>query len=178
MTADIVAPAGHGLNGFSYSGTPGVYYASNSAAGGIDKVDTKAKTVTEWYNDPTYGPTAALAIGINGLKYKNGWIYFAGVPTSGIYKIQVGADGKPSGKPVKVEEGLRPDDLDVAANGDVYFPVGTTLYKAPAAGGDPVKVADPVQGGPSALVTRDGKSVLWPTRNGTDPQRILQLPLS
>ena len=134
MLSDIKAPAGHGLNGFSYTGSPGIYYASNSAAGGIDKVDTKAKTVTEWYNDAKYGPTAALAIGINGLKYKNGWIYFAAVPTSGIYKIQVGADGKPSGAAVTVEEGLRADDFDVAANGDVYFPVGTTLYKAAAAG--------------------------------------------
>jgi hypothetical protein len=95
----------------------------------------------------------------------------------GIYKIQIGADGKPSGQPVTIEEGLRPDDFGVAPNGDVYFPVGTTLYKAAAAGGAPTKAADPIQGGPSAIVTKDGKSVLWPTRGGTEKQRVLQLTI-
>ncbi len=88
------------------------------------------------------------------------------------------ASGRTSDENHSCLGGRSADDLAVTANGDVYFPVGMILYKAAAAGGQPAKAADPVQGGPSATVTRDGKSILWPTRGGTDKQRILQLPLS
>jgi hypothetical protein len=175
MTADIAAQKGDGFNGFAYSGTPGLYYAGNSSNGSISTVDTKAKKIATWWSDPSFGPAGTSAIGINGVRVRNGWVYMSAPTKKGLWKVQIGADGKPMGNPVKIEDAVNADDFDVAANGEVYFPAGTILYRAPASGGDPVKVADPIQGGPSLVVARDGKSVFWPTRGGTANQRVLQV---
>ena len=51
-------------------------------------------------------------------------------PKRGLYKIQIGADGKPMGSPVKIEDTIAADDFAVANDGSVYIPAGTTLYKA------------------------------------------------
>jgi hypothetical protein len=174
--ADIPVQKGIGLNGFDSAGG-GVYYAGDSNSGGVYKVDTKAKTVALWHKDDALGPSQAITIGINGVRYHNGWVYYASAAKMGIYKIQVGANGMPQGMAVKVEEGIRPDDFDVAPNGDVYFPAGTILYKVAAAGGEPVKFVEPIQGGPSAYVSPDGKWVYWPTRGGTAPQRVVRVAI-
>jgi hypothetical protein len=183
MTGDIPADKGVGLNGLAYSGTPGLYYSANSNGGDIYTVDTKGKKIASWFKDAAYGPIPGSAIGLNGVRAKNGSVYFSfgtmagATGKKGVYRIQVGADGKPMGNPVKIEETIAVDDFDVAANGDVYFPAGTVLYKVAAAGGDPVKVADPIQGGPSAFVSRDGMWVYWPTRGGTANQRLLRVQI-
>jgi hypothetical protein len=114
---------------------------------------------------------------MNGIKVRSGWVYFSAPARIGLYKIQISSDGKPQGVPVKVEEGLRPDDFDVAANGDVYFPVGTTLYRVAASGNDPVKFTDPIPPGASALVSADQKWVYWSTRGGTGNQRVVRVAI-
>jgi hypothetical protein len=182
MTADIPADKGIGLNGLAYSGTPGLYYATNSNGGDIYTVDTKAKKIALWFKDDSFGPAPGAPIGLNGVRAKNGWVYVSvgtqGMhPKRGVYRIQIGPDGKPMGGAVKIEDSIAVDDFDVAANGDVYFPAGTILYKVASTGGDPVKVADPIQGGPSALVSRDGKFAIWPTRGGTANQRVLRVAI-
>jgi hypothetical protein len=177
MTADIPGQKGDGFNGFAYSGTPGLYYAGNSNSGSISTVDTKAKKISVWWSDPSFGPAGTSVIGINGVRAKNGWVYFSAPTKKGLWKIQIAADGKPSGQPVQIESTVNADDFDVAANGDVYFPAGTVLYKAAAADGALTKVADPIQGGPSALISGDGKWVYWPTRGGTADQRLLRVAI-
>jgi hypothetical protein len=177
MISDIAGSKGDGFNGMAYSGTPGIYYAGNSATGSIALVDTKAKKISVWWSDASFNGGTNSPIAINGLRVKAGWVYFSAPNKKGLWKIQIGADGKPSGQAIKLEDSVNADDFDVAANGDIYFPAGTILYREPAAGGDPVKVADPIVGGPSALIAADGKSVLWPTRGGTANQRILQVAI-
>jgi hypothetical protein len=181
MQADIAAQKGIGFNGLTPSTTAGVYYASNSNGGDIYTVDTKAKTIALWWKDDSYGPATGAPIGLNGVKLKNGWVYFSSgtqgtAPKRGLYRIQVAADGKPMGNPVKIEDSVAVDDFDVAADGSVYFPGGTTLYKA-ALDGTLTKVADPIQGGPTAVVSRDGKYVYWPTRGGTANQRLVRVAI-
>jgi hypothetical protein len=53
-----------------------------------------------------------------------------------------------------------------------------TLYKV-AVGGMPIKLAEPVVGGPSLVVSKDGKTAYWPTRvAGTATmQRVLTVPI-
>jgi hypothetical protein len=172
-TADVKLPANVALNGVSGTGN-GVYFAADSNSGSIYRVDIAARRGELWFKDDAYGPTAAVAVGINGIKVRKDWVYFSAPARMGLYRIQVASDGKPQGMPVRIEEGLRVDDFDVAANGDAYFPVGTTLYKAAAAGGDPAKFMDPVPGGAAALVSSDQKWVYWPTRGGAGDQRIVR----
>jgi hypothetical protein len=96
----------------------------------------------------------------------------------GIYRIAVGADGKPSGSPQTIQEGLATDDFGVAPDGSVILPSGTTIYKITAAGVQ-TKIADPAVGGPSLTVSKDGKTAYWPTRvAGTATmQRLLSVAI-
>lgn len=175
VSADIAAKKGLGFNGLAYAGR-GIYYATDSAGGGIYRIDTAAKSIDLWYNDEASMPTKDVVIGLNGIKVKNGWVYVSSFPRNGVFKVQLGADGKPQGGLVKVEEGVRVDDFDVAADGTLYFTTGPVLYRVSAAG-DVTKLAEPVQGGPSAWVSSDGKWVYWPTRGGTAPQRLVRVAL-
>jgi len=176
QTADLKLPANVALNGIAGSGN-GVYYAADSNSGSIYRIDVAARKVELWFRDDGFAPTAATAMGVNGIKVRSGWVYFSAPARMGLYKIQVSSDGKPQGVPVKVEGGLRLDDFDVAANGDVYFPVGTTLYKVAASGGDPVKFMDSIPAGASALISADQKWVYWPTRGGAGNQRIVRVAI-
>src|SRR6185295_15072385 len=176
LTADIPLAKGFGLNGFDAAGGQ-VYYGGNSGKPEIVKVDTKAKTATTWLDLAAY-------TGINGTRFANGWVYFkANKPMSNpavpaLYRIQVGADGKPMGMPAQLVEGLAIDDFDVGPDGSAYFASGTTLYKV-AVNGTQTKLAEPVVGGPSALVSKDGKTVYWPTRvaGTTTMQRVLSVAI-
>lgn len=175
LKADIPTEKGMGFNGFAYGGQ-GMYYAGDSGSGTIYRVDGATKKIEVWFRDAKYGPNAGNAIGINGVRVKNNWVYFAGASQNGIYKIQMGPDGKAQGAPQIVEQGIRADDFDVGNDGSVYFPAGTILFRALPTGQVTV-MADPIQGGPSAVVTRDGKWVAWPTRGGTAPQRVVRVPI-
>jgi sugar lactone lactonase YvrE len=182
MTADIAAQKGQGFNGLTYSGTSGLYYAANSNAGEIYAVDTKAKKITLWWKDDSFAPVTGAPIAINGIKVSGGWVYFSDgtlgqAPKRGVYKLQIGPDGKPMGSPVKIEDTVAVDDFAVGADGAVYFPAGTSLYKVAAAGGTVTKIADPIAGGPSAVVSRDGKYVYWSTRGGNANQRLVRVAI-
>jgi sugar lactone lactonase YvrE len=173
--ADIAAPMGAGFNDLVYDGK-GIYYAADSAGGGVFSVDVANKKIALWYYDAKFAPNPAGSTAANGVRYRNGWVYFSSGPLNGMFKIQVGPDGKPMGSAVAVETGIRPDNGDVTADGSFYVPSGTTLYKVSPAG-DVTKFADPIQGAATALVSTDGKWLYLPTRGGTDNQRVVRLAL-
>ncbi len=178
QTADIAVP-GAGLNGLDYAGG-GIYFSTDSSGGRIYRIDAASKTADVWFNDDKFGPVAGgpLPIGVNGARAVAGYVYFSSFAgNAGIYKVKIGDDGKPQGDAVAVEEGVRADDFDVAPDGSVYFPSGTSLYKVAAGSTEATKFADPIQGGPSAWVSPDGKFVYWPTRGGTANQRICRIAL-
>jgi len=194
--AEIPIPKGMGINGFDAAGGQ-VYYGGNSGKPEIVKLDTKAKTATTWYDAKDYAgpapvPPAGPPIAVNGVRFANGWVYFRGIkPGSnpavpGIYRIQVGPDGKPMGTPQTIQEGLATDDFDVALDGSVILPSATgatgtgaaAIYKITTAGVQ-TKLADSAIGGPSLVVSKDGKTAYWPTRiAGTATnQRVLMVPI-
>ena len=177
LKADIPGAKGEAFNGFAYSGTPGLYYAGNSANGSISTVDTNVKKVALWWKDDSFAPSGNSPIGINGVRVQNSWVYLSGPTKKGLWKIKLGSDGKPSGEPIQVEDSVNVDDFDVAKDGSIYFTTGAILYRA-APDGTLSKVAEPVQGGPSALVSRDGKWVYWPTRGGSANQRLVRVPIA
>jgi len=187
-TADIPLPKGMGLNGWAAGGN-NLYYGGNSGKPEIDVVNTKTKMATLWYDAKDYAgpppvPPAGPPIAVNGVKVIPGWVYFRGIkPGSnpavpGIYRIAIGADGKPMGTPQTIQEGLATDDFGVAPDGSVILPSGTTIYKITAAGMQ-TKIADPAVGGPSLVVSKDGKTAYWPTRvAGTATmQRVLSVAI-
>lgn len=173
--ADVAAPANVAINGFDYAGN-GIYYGGDSNSGTVFRIDSATHSLTPWFKDDSFAPAPKQAFGLNGVRAKNGWVYFSGPSKNGLFKVKIGADGKPEGGAVPMELGLRIDDFDVAEDGSAYFPNGGVLFKV-SAQGVVTPVAYPIQGGPSALVSNDNKTVYWPTRGGAAPQRIMQFTI-
>src|SRR5262249_39388166 len=150
-TASLRLPANVALNGIS--GTAGgVYFAADSNSGSIYRLDLPMKRAEVWFRDDSYGPGAAGGVGISGVKARKDWVYFSSPARVGIYRIAVASDGKPMGAaPQVIEDGLRADDFDVAASGDVYFPSGMALYRASASAGVAVKFVTAISESAAAL---------------------------
>jgi hypothetical protein len=190
LIKDIAIPKGMGINGFDAAGGQ-IYYGGNSGKPEIVRLDTKTGMATTWYDAKNYAgpppvPPAGPPIAINGVRFANGWVYFRGIKPgsnpaiSGLYRIQVGPNGQPMGTPQELFAvmGVGIDDFDVGPDGSAYFPSGTTLYKVTPAGVQ-TKLAEMIVGGPSLVVSRDGKTVYWPTRvgGGQTTQRVLSFTL-
>jgi hypothetical protein len=60
----------------------------------------------------------------------------------------------------------------------VILPSGRTIYKI-TTDGVQTKIADPAVGGPSLIVSKDGKTAYWPTRvaGTTTEQRVLTVAI-
>ena len=176
LKTDIVGVKTAGINGLAYGGK-GLYYGADSASGTIYRIDVATGKMTPWFRDDRFAPNTDAGAGMNGLKVKNGWLYFSGPVMNGIFKIRIGPDGEAQGAYQPVELGLRVDDFDVANDGSVYFPAGGIFYKV-SAEGVVTPIAYPIQGGPDAVVSIDGKWVYWSTRGGTGgPQRVNRIAL-
>ena len=174
LKADVMPPARMAINGFDY-GDDGVYYGGDSGSGEVQRIDPKTHAITTFWSDPSFGPPKGVGEGINGVRSVNGWVYFAAPQKHGMYKVKIGANGKSEGPAIPVELGLGVDDFDVAKDGWVYFTSGSILYKVSPQGAVTV-LADPVPGGPSAVVSNDGKTVYWATRFG-QPMRVMQVAI-
>ncbi len=176
LKADVAAPADVAINGFDYAGN-GTYYGGDSNSGTVFKIDSRTHAITPWFRDASFNPTPPNQLfGLNGVRAKNGWVYFSGIAKNGLFKVKIGANGAAEGGAVPVQMGLRIDDFDVADDGSAYFPNGRILFKV-APNGLVTPIADPIQGGPSALVSNDNKTVYWPTRGGNAAQRVMQVSI-
>ena len=175
LKADVMPPPAVAINGFDY-GDDGVYYGGDSGSGTLQRIDPKTHAITPFWSDPSFGPPGGVGTGINGIRSANGWVYFSGPQKHGLFKVKIGPGGKSVGGAVPVELGVGVDDFDVAKDGSVYFSSGRVLYKV-APDGAMTIIADPVPGGPSALVSNDGKTVYWPTRTGVDHERVMQVAI-
>jgi hypothetical protein len=117
--------------------------------------------------------TGMVPIGANGIKVREGWVYVTVTGRNAIYRVQLGANGGPTGALTKFAEAFRPDDFHVGRDGTLYASSGMIMYEV-SASGEVSKLLENVPGGAATLVSRDGKWLYWPTRGGTAPQRLLR----
>ena len=172
VTATIPGQKGNAFNGIAPAGG-GSYLIADSNASTVWRFDLGAKRLEPWIQDEVLAPTAQVPIGANGIKVHDGWVYVTVTSRNAIYRVQMGADGRPTGPLVKFAEGFRPDDFDVAQDGSLYASSGMIMYKVSSTG-EVSKFLENVPGGAATLVSRDGKWLYWPTRGGTAPQRLLR----
>jgi hypothetical protein len=176
LSAEIPGKKGQAFNGLTRAGD-GWYLAADSNAASLWRIDPAKKEIALWLKDDQLAPSGPLPIGANGIKVHDGWVYVSVTASSNIYRVKIGPDGQPQGGLVLFAKGLRADDFDIAKDGSIYAPSGTTMYKVSPTG-EVSKFLENIPGGPAALVSRDGKYVYWPTRGGKDPQRLLRAPIS
>jgi len=175
LTATIPGEKGQAFNGIATAGK-GWYLAADSNASSLWRVDPAKKTIELWLKDDLMAPTGTPAIGANGIKVHDGWVYVSVTARGSIYRVQIGPDGKPKGALTLFAQGLRPDDFDITKDGTIYSPTGNSINKVSPSGEVSVFLAG-VPGGPAALVDKSGKWLYWPTRGGKDPQRLLKAPI-
>lgn len=166
VTATIPGQKGQFFNGITPAGN-GRYLIADTNAATVWQINLAKKQLEVWFKSDTIA-------GANGIKVHNGWVYFSDGSRGpkGIQRIQM-ENGQPKGMPISVGKDARADDFDVAKDGTIYFPSGTTITKV-SPSGEVSRLRENIQGGPAALVSRDGKWLYWPTRGGEGPQKLLR----
>jgi hypothetical protein len=176
-TAEIAPAANVALNGIA-AAERGIYFAADSNSGAVYRIDVDEKRAEAWFKHDGFGPTRSSAIGLDGIKVRDDWVYFSSASAMGIYRIWLAPDGKPRGALATLAEGLAFSDFDVAPNGDVYAPAGTALHKVAAPGGGPLRYIDPIPPAAAAMVSRDGKWLyLLTSEPGGANRRIMRAAL-
>ena len=92
----------------------------------------------------TPAPNAPLPIGVNGIKVRNGNVYFSNTSRGLIARLAISRDGVPKGPAVVVVKVDSVDDFALGPNG-AFFPaenLGNVLAYAPAVGGDARAIAN------------------------------------
>jgi hypothetical protein len=142
------------------------YLIADSAGNQVLSLDTKAKKIETWIADPQ--------VRANGIKVLKGWVYVSGGDK--IYRVQVGADRRPKGGLMLLEQGVSTDDFGIAPDGTIYAPSGKTMMKISPSGQSSVFLNDiETEGSPAAWVTQDGKWLYWISHFG--PAKVMRVAL-
>jgi hypothetical protein len=152
-----IAPIGNGLY---------LIADTNAEHANIWQFNLPKKQLTAWLKDDQLA-------GANGIKVHNGWVYVS--TRAGLQRVRM-EKGRPVGPIMMFAKDAHPDDFDIAKDGTVYFPTSNAIIRVSAAG-EMNTYLDNIQGGPAALVSRNGKWFYWPTRGGTGPEKLLRIPL-
>ena len=142
------------------------YLITDTAGAQVLSLDTKAKTIETWIQDPQ--------LRTNGIKVNKDWVYLTSADK--VYRVQIGPDRKPKGGAVLFAQGAQTDDFGIAPDGTLYLPTGTTMMKISPSGQASVFLSDiETQNSPAAWVTRDGKWLYWTERAG--PAKVKRVAL-
>jgi hypothetical protein len=168
----------------------GKYIIADSQFPVIWQFDPKTKKITEWLRDDALKPPTPNEIGGDGLKVVGDSVFVSNKAGHSIYRIERGADGKRKGGLILVGKNLpAPDDFAAAPDRTLYVPPvykdkpdqRTPLVSISPDGKQTDVIADAPYGA-SAIVSRDGKWLYWPTGvigglDGQPKQDLLRIPL-
>jgi sugar lactone lactonase YvrE len=178
VTDTIPGPKGAYFNGIAYAGH-GFYVMADSGSPFIWRFDLAKRQFEPWLKDDQLAAPADPRpnnIAGNGIKVHGGWVYVAVTSRNAIYRIRMDSKGRPKGALTMFAQGFRPDDFDIARDGTIYLPSGTSLFKISPAG-EVTRFLDGAGLSAATRVSLDGKWVYWPTRGGTEPQRLLRVAI-
>jgi hypothetical protein len=177
ITDRIEGDKGAAFNGIAPAG--GGAYLIADTNGGIWRFDLTTKKIALWLREPAIMPTKQMPFGSDGIKVHGGWAYVGVVSAKAIYRVRIGADGRPAGMLEKFADGFEVDDFDFAPDGSLYaaWSSDPRLHKVSPAGAV-TTFLDDVPGGSATLVSKDGRWLYWPTHGGAGmPSRLLRTPL-
>jgi hypothetical protein len=141
-------PDARGLNGVAVlDHRKGLLLMADSLRGLIWRLNVHTGEVKIFTDDPLTKapPSSQLPIGINGIKVRNGAVYFTNTDRGIIARLNIKNDGTPEGPAVVVVKGIATvDDFVIGPNG-AFFPaliLSGALSYAPATGGDAEIIAN------------------------------------
>ena len=179
ITDTISGQGGQLFNGMALDGYGNVLI-SDSRTASIWRFKPAEKALTLWAEDDALAAEGKGALGANGVKVLNGWVYVANKTDLAIYKVRMDAEGRSQGPFVLVADGLpAADDFAIGPDGTIYVP--------PAEQNAPVTTISPegtkgilIESAPygaSAMVSADGQWLYWATGRETEHQRLVRVAL-
>jgi len=170
------------LNGMTtFCASTGIVLIADSFAGLLYRLDTQTKQVSVAIDDPTMKAPAAgpSPFGINGVKIRDGFLYFTNTATSSLVKIPISPiDASATGPAIVLSTDAKGDDFILDRAGDAFIAennLNNLAFLPPQGGNVTVLAGAPftnatVLAGPTACafgrLPRDRKSLYITTSAG------------
>ena len=116
-------PEGVFLNGMAVlNESRGLIVIGDAGAGQVFTLDVETGKYSKTIDDPTMKPTPSIPLGINGLKIRDGYLYYASTAQAVFNRIPINdADGTPAGPAETVARFMLADDFSFDSAGDAYI---------------------------------------------------------
>jgi hypothetical protein len=116
-------PEGVFLNGMAVlNESRGLVVIGDAGAGQVFTLDVETGKYSKTIDDPTMKPTPALQLGINGLKIRDGFLYYTSSAQAAFNRIPInGTDGSPAGPAEAVARFILGDDFSFDPAGNAYI---------------------------------------------------------
>ncbi|KAH8654991.1 hypothetical protein BGZ60DRAFT_418188 [Tricladium varicosporioides] len=110
---------GSNLNGLAVLNNDTVLVA-DAGKGNVYRFSMTTGTYSEALKDATMAPSGSIPFGIDGIKYRDGVVWYTNIFKNSFHKIPVDATGKATGSVVTLWSNLMGDDLCFGPNGKIY----------------------------------------------------------
>ncbi|KAK4215526.1 NHL repeat-containing protein [Rhypophila decipiens] len=117
---------------------------ADAGKGVVYKFDVNTGAYSVAIQDPTMAPSGAIPFGIDGIKYKDGVVWYTNIFKNSFHKIAVDAvSAKATGSVTTLWTNLMGDDLCFGPNGKIYVATNgrNSLVEVDPAVGKPTSVA-------------------------------------
>ncbi|KAH8906455.1 NHL repeat-containing protein [Coniochaeta sp. PMI_546] len=137
------------LNGLAVFNNDTVLVA-DAGKGNVYKFTISTGDYSVALTDPTMAPSGGIPFGIDGIKYKDGVVWYTNIFKNSFYKVPVDASSaKATGAVVPLWTNLMGDDLCFGPNGKIYVATNS---------GNSLVEVDPVVGKPTSVGSVTGST--------------------
>ncbi|KAK0609735.1 hypothetical protein B0T17DRAFT_501303 [Bombardia bombarda] len=145
------------LNGLALFDNSTVLVA-DAQKGSVFKFDVNTGAYSVALTDPTMAPSGGIPFGIDGIKYKDGVVWYTNIFKNSFHKISVDGAVKATGTVTTLWSNLMGDDLCFGPNGKIYVATNSrnSLVEVDPAVGKPTSVGS-VTGSTSCAFGRTEK---------------------
>ena len=157
----------------------GRYLIADSIGGSLWVFDAGHGRVERWLSDESIEGSGGKPHfgGSNGLKVRGHYAYFTS--RGSMWRVAIGGGAEAVGKPLRFAA-IGGDDFDIARDGSIYIPGNNALMKVSPDGRTIGKVIDIGVAAPTAMLSKDQRSVYLLTRgmrasDGGEPESKLLL---
>ena len=179
VTDTISGQEGQLFNGMALDGHGNVLI-SDSRTASIWRFNPVEKSLSLWAEDDALAAEGKAALGANGVKILDGWVYVANKTDLAIYRVRINDDGQSEGPFVLVADGLpAADDFAIGPDGTLYVPPAeqNAAVTTVAPDGSKGMLIENAPYGASAMVSADGQWLYWATGRETENQRLVRVAL-
>lgn len=136
------------LNGLAVFDNDTVLVA-DAGKGNVYKFSVSTGDYSVALTDPTMAPSGGIPFGIDGIKYKDGVVWYTNIFKNSFHKVSVDASAKATGAVTTLWTNLMGDDLCFGPNGKIYVATNS---------GNSVVEVDPADGKPNAIAKVTGST--------------------